>query len=72
MKKRWETGEEVYKGDQRDKKQLESRSTKIALQCVIVSDMRENNKEIATILKNNGEHLCHSPVRQDVCSQRKG
>lgn len=56
LKKSRKTGENVYKkGDQRSKEQLNSRGTKSAVQCVIVSDMRENIKEIATNLKNNGE-----------------
>lgn len=72
LKKSRKTGEKVYKGDQRSKEQLNSRGTKSAIQCVIVSDMRENNKEIATNLRKNGEQLCHPPVKPDVCSEWKG
>lgn len=38
----------------------------------MVSELRENNKDIAAFLKNNGEQVCYPAVRQDVCSDSGG
>lgn len=72
MKKRKKTCEGIFKGDQRSKEHLKFAKYNEILYNVLLWYLRENNGEITTILKNNGEQWCYSTTRQDVCSECKG